>query len=45
LNEGAFVMKRVVVTGMSAVTALGNTWDAFTANVDAGKTATQAMPE
>ncbi len=38
-------MKRVVVTGMSAITALGNTWDTFVANVDAGKTATSQMPE
>lgn len=38
-------MKRVVVTGMSAITALGDTWDALLARVKAGETAVKRMAE
>ena len=37
--------KRVVVTGMSTVTSLGNTWEAFRHNLEAGKTAIKVMPD
>lgn len=38
-------MKRVVVTGLSSITALGNTWDSVFARMRAGETATRHMPE
>jgi len=38
-------MKRVVVTGMSGLTALGNTWETFVAHVDAGRTGIRQMPD
>ncbi len=38
-------MKRVVVTGMSGITTLGNSWEAFAANVDARKTGVIRMPD
>lgn len=38
-------MKRVVVTGMSAITALGQDWATFRQNVTAGRSATRQMPE
>lgn len=36
-------MRRVVVTGMSAITALGDNWDTFKTNVEKGKNAVQIM--
>lgn len=36
-------MRRVVVTGMSAITALGDNWDTFRTNVEKGKNAVQVM--
>jgi len=38
-------MKRVVVTGMSAITALGDDWTTFKAALEAGKNAVKVMPE
>lgn len=38
-------MRRVVVTGMSGVSALGHTWDEIKKNMLAGKTGTRHMPE
>jgi len=38
-------MKRVVVTGMSAITALGQDWATFRQNISAGRSATRQMPE
>ena len=38
-------MKRVVVTGMGGVTALGNRWDAIEQRLRAGTNAVQRMPE
>lgn len=38
-------MKRVVVTGMSAITALGQDWASFRQNISVGKSATRYMPE
>ncbi|MCF2858963.1 beta-ketoacyl-ACP synthase [Pseudoalteromonas sp. SMS1] len=38
-------MKRVVVTGMSAITALGQDWDSFKANLQKGQSAVKQMPE
>lgn len=38
-------MKRVVVTGMSAITALGQDWASFRQNLALGKSATRYMPE
>lgn len=38
-------MKRVVVTGMSTVTALGHDWATFRANLEAGKNAVEVCPE
>ncbi|XQW84890.1 beta-ketoacyl-ACP synthase [Thalassotalea piscium] len=38
-------MKRVVVTGMSVITALGDTWPEFKNNIEEGKNAVIAMPE
>lgn len=38
-------MRRVVVTGMAGLTALGNSWPEIKANLQAGKTATSHMPE
>jgi len=35
--------KRVVVTGMGAVTALGSDWNAFRHNIESGKTAISTM--
>jgi 3-oxoacyl-[acyl-carrier-protein] synthase II len=37
-------MKRVVVTGLSAITALGNTWDSVFTRIRAGDTAIRYMP-
>lgn len=36
-------MRRVVVTGMSAITALGDNWDTFKTNIEKGKNAVQVM--
>jgi len=38
-------MRRVVVTGMGGMTALGNSWKEIKANLQMGKTATSHMPE
>ncbi|MDA8230043.1 MAG: beta-ketoacyl-ACP synthase [Magnetospirillum sp.] len=38
-------MRRVVVTGMGGVTALGNDWPAIRARMEKGETAIRAMPE
>ena len=38
-------MRRVVVTGMGAVTALGNDFATIKGNIEANKTATKLMPE
>jgi 3-oxoacyl-[acyl-carrier-protein] synthase II len=38
-------MKRVVVTGMSAITALGDDWETFKAALEQGKNAVKVMPE
>ena len=38
-------MKRVVVTGMSTITSLGNDWGTFVSHVDAGRTGVIRMPE
>jgi 3-oxoacyl-[acyl-carrier-protein] synthase II len=38
-------MKRVVVTGMSAITALGQDWLTFRQNITEGRSATRQMPE
>ena len=38
-------MKRVVVTGMSAITALGGDWTTFKAALEAGENAVKIMPE
>jgi len=38
-------MRRVVVTGMGGVTALGDDWASVQAALAAGRTATRAMPE
>ncbi|MBU2979671.1 beta-ketoacyl-ACP synthase [Alteromonas sp. C1M14] len=38
-------MKRVVITGTSAVTALGDSWSAFSHGLRAEKNAVQVMPE
>lgn len=38
-------MRRVVITGMSGVTALGHNWPEIEANMRAGKTGTRHMPE
>lgn len=38
-------MKRVVVTGMSVITALGNDWQVFRDNLQAGKNAVTVFPE
>ncbi len=38
-------MRRVVVTGLSGVTALGHTWKDIKKNMLAGKTGTRHMPE
>jgi len=38
-------MKRVVVTGMSAITALGDDWSTFKCALEKGKNAIQKMPE
>ncbi len=38
-------MKRVVVTGMSAITALGDDWNTFKAALVQGKSAVRVMPE
>lgn len=38
-------MKRVVVTGMSAITALGDNWETFKHNLIKGKNAVRTMPE
>ena len=37
--------KRVVVTGMSTITSIGNDWDTFEANLRSGKAGIQLMPE
>ena len=37
--------RRVVVTGMGGVTALGNDWPSIRANFEAGRTAVRHMPE
>ncbi len=37
--------RRVVVTGMGGVTALGNDWPTIRANLDAGRTGVRRMPE
>lgn len=38
-------MRRVVVTGMSAITALGDDWATFKAALEKGKNAVKVMPE
>ena len=38
-------MKRVVITGMSAITALGDDWTTFKASLEAGNNAVKIMPE
>jgi len=38
-------MKRVVITGMSAITALGDDWATFKAALEAGNNAVKIMPE
>lgn len=38
-------MKRVVITGMSAITALGHDWETFSQSLKAEKNAVQTMPE
>jgi 3-oxoacyl-[acyl-carrier-protein] synthase II len=38
-------MKRVVVTGMSAITALGDDWKTFKAALEQGRNAVKTMPE
>lgn len=38
-------MRRVVVTGMSAITALGDDWASFKAGLEQGKNAVKVMPE
>jgi len=38
-------MKRVVITGMSAITALGDEWSTFKKALEAGKNAVKTMPE
>ncbi|QFI37009.1 beta-ketoacyl-ACP synthase [Moritella marina ATCC 15381] len=38
-------MRRVVVTGMSAITALGDDWATFKAGLEKGKNAVKVMPE
>jgi len=38
-------MKRVVVTGMSAITALGDDWSTFRSALEQGENAVQVMPE
>ena len=38
-------MKRVVVTGMGGVTALGSRWDEIEAALKAGRNAVRRMPE
>jgi 3-oxoacyl-[acyl-carrier-protein] synthase II len=38
-------MRRVVVTGMGGVTALGSSWPAIRQAMEAGRTATRYMPE
>ena len=37
--------KRVVVTGMSVVTSIGNDWETFSDHMKSGKTGIQIMPE
>ena len=37
--------RRVVVTGMGGITALGNTWPDILENMSAGRTATRRMPD
>lgn len=38
-------MRRVVVTGMGGVTALGESWEAIRANLQAGRSGVRRMPE
>lgn len=38
-------MKRVVVTGMSGITAFGDNWEAISSQLKAGKNAVKFMPE
>ncbi|MBL4765742.1 MAG: beta-ketoacyl-ACP synthase [Colwellia sp.] len=38
-------MKRVVVTGMSAITALGDDWETFKSALEQGQNAIKVMPE
>jgi 3-oxoacyl-[acyl-carrier-protein] synthase II len=38
-------MKRVVVTGMSAITALGDDWETFKSALEKGQNAVKVMPE
>jgi len=38
-------MKRVVVTGMSAITALGDDWESFKSALEKGQNAVKVMPE
>lgn len=38
-------MRRVVITGMGGITALGESWSEIKENLQAGKTATRLMPE
>lgn len=38
-------MRRVVVTGMAGITALGETWDGIEAGLRAGRNAVRRMPE
>lgn len=37
--------RRVVVTGMSSITSIGHDWEAFEANLRAGKTGIRLMPD
>ena len=37
-------MKRVVITGISAITALGNCWDSFKVALEKGENAVVNMP-
>ena len=37
-------MRRVVVTGMSAITALGDDWSTFRSGLEAGKNAVKQEP-
>jgi len=38
-------MRRVAITGLGAITPLGNSVDAFISGIERGENATQYMPE